>query len=339
MDNFWEFSLNNCIVCGSKDIKKIYHQFQGYVEGKYYEIFKCNNCFSHFIDPKKIDINLYSIIYNEENILGYDRYLKYAKEIINHSDPLKYLADQESTYYPVYKYLKGKNKLKILELGCGYGYLTYAMYKSGHNCFGIDLSRRAISFAKSNYGNYFENISIEDLVRSSSEKFDLVVATEVVEHLFDIPLFLENLKKIITPNGKILLTTPNKDFVPRNYIWLTDLPPVHVTWLGKKSFKVLANQKNFDIDFITFNKHYPPKENKIIKYLRFQKDIIPSPSFDANGKVLKTADQFYSNPVREIIKWFVHVFAPIRILSNLIFNLFNNEDNTLAVLLKPKNTT
>lgn len=330
--------MKNCIICNSQNIKKINDHYQGYIEGDFYEIFACNNCFSHFINPSKIDSNLYSIIYNEENLLGYDRYFKYANEIISQSNPLKYLADQESTYYPVYKYLRGKRNLKILELGCGYGYLTYAMHKESHNSYGIDLSQKSISFAKAKYGKYFENISIENFIQSCSEKFDLIVATEVIEHLFDIPQFFESLKKIIAPEGSILLTTPNKDFVPRKFDWLTDLPPVHITWLGKRSFLVLGDQKKFEIEFISFDDYYSPKENKFIKYLRFQKDIIPSPSFDINRKLLKTANQLDDKTLRKITKWFVHRFSPVRIFSNVVFNLINKEDNTLAVVLKPKKT-
>lgn len=330
--------MKNYIICNSQNIIKINDHYQVYIEGKFYEIFACSDCSSHFIDPSKIDINLYSIIYNEENLLGYDRYLRYANEIISQSNPLKYLADQESTYYPVYKYLNGKNNLKILELGRGYGYLTYVMHKEGHNSYGIDLSQKSIPFAKAKFGKYFEHISIENFIQSCFEKFDLIVATEVIEHLFDIPQFLENLKKIITPEGSILITTPNKDFASMKFDWLTDLPPVHITWLGKKSFIALGDQKKFEIEFIYFNDYYPPKENKLIKYLRFQKDIIPKPSFDINGKLLKTSNLLNDRSLRKIAKWFVHRFSPVRILSNVIFNLFNKEDNTLAVVLKPKKT-
>jgi SAM-dependent methyltransferase len=280
-------------------------------------------------------LTLYSIIYNEESILGYDRYYKYANEIINQSEPLKYLADQESTYYPVYKYLKGKSKLKILELGCGYGYLTYAMQKAGNQSFGIDLSQRAINFAKEKFGDYFDAISIEDFIKSCSEKYDFIVATEVVEHLFDVPDFLEKLKKILSPNGRILLTTPNKDFTRKNFVWLTDLPPVHVTWLGKKSFSAIGELRNFDVEFMNFRDYLSPNENKFIKYLRFQKEIIPQPVFSKDGKVLVTKNNFRYPFIRNIIKWCVHKFPPVRVFSNWLFSLFNDDDNTLAVLLKP----
>ncbi|NWF88282.1 MAG: class I SAM-dependent methyltransferase, partial [Ignavibacteriaceae bacterium] len=142
--------MNNCIVCGSNLIVKIHDHFPGYIKGKDYEVFSCKNCDSHFIDPQKIDNALYSIIYSNGNILGYDRYLKYASEILNQSDALKYLTSKESTYYPVFKFLRNKRNLKILELGCGYGYLTYAIRREGHDCFGIDLSQQAIDFALSN---------------------------------------------------------------------------------------------------------------------------------------------------------------------------------------------
>lgn len=327
--------MEHCIVCGNKDVKKIHDHYQGYVEEKYYEIFSCNNCKSHFIDPEKIDMKIYSVIYSNDDILGYDRYLKYANEILKENEALKYLSSQESTYYPVYKFLKNKKGLKILELGCSYGYLTFAMSKTENDCYGIDISQKAIDFAKTNYGDYFEATSIEEFVKSCNQKYDLIIATEVVEHLFDISKFLEQIKNLLSQQGQILLTTPNKDYTKKNFVWLTDLPPVHITWLGKKSFSIIGSLKNFNINFITFRDYYPPNENKFIKYLRFQKEIIPKPVFSKDGKALLNSNNFRYPVIRNIIKWFVHKFFPVRFFSNLLFNFFNEDDNTLAVLLKP----
>lgn len=327
--------MKHCIICGSADIEKIHDHYQGYIEEKFYEIFSCNNCKSNFIDPGKIDIKLYSIIYSNNDILGYDRYLKYANEILGENNPLKYLSSQESTYFPIYNFLKNKKGLKILELGCSYGYMTYAMNKAGNDCYGIDISEKAIDFAKLNYGDYYETVSIEEFVKTCNKKYDLIVATEVIEHLIDISKFLEQIKKILSPQGTILLTTPNKDFTKKNFVWLTDLPPVHVTWLGKKSFSTIGELRNFDVEFMNFRDYFPPNENKIIKYLRFQKEIVPQPVFSKDGKVLVTTNNFRYPFIRNIIKWFVHKFPPVRVFSNWLFNLFNEDDNTLAVILKP----
>jgi hypothetical protein len=105
--------------------------------------------------------------------------------------------------------------------------------------------------------------------------------------------------------------------------------------LGKKSFSIIGGLKNFNIEFITFRDYYPPNENKFIKYLRFQKEKIPKPVFSKEGKTLLTSNNFRYPFIRNIIKWFVHKFFPVRFFSNWLFNLFNEDDNTLAVLLKP----
>jgi SAM-dependent methyltransferase len=328
--------MNYCIVCGSEMIKKIHDNYAGYVEGEYYEIFSCLTCESHFIDPFKVDKSLYDIIYSNKNSLGYDRYLKYAEEISLQKDPLQYLSNKESTYYPVYKYLTGKKNLKILEIGCSYGYLTFAMNKAGHNAVGIDISHEAIEFALSHFGNSYQRSDIEDFIKITKEKFDLIVATEVVEHFSNPLLFFDQVKKLLNKNGSILLTTPNKDFTNKKFIWLTDLPPIHVTWLGKKSFIKIAEQKNFNVNFTSFFDYFPSNENRFIKYLRFQKDIIPIHFFSKNGKLIESNNERQLSKVRNIIKWIVHRFTPIRIISNIIFNIFNQEDNTLGVLLSTK---
>ncbi|NWF90911.1 MAG: methyltransferase domain-containing protein, partial [Ignavibacteriaceae bacterium] len=179
---------------------------------------------------------------------------------------------------------------------------------------------------------------IEEFIKSNKQSYDLVIATEVVEHLSNISDFLEETKKILAPSGQILLTTPNKDFTKKDFVWLTDLPPVHVTWLGKKSFLVLGSQKQFEVSFISFRNYYPKNENRFIKYLRFQRDIDPKPVFNDNGIPIIKSEETRFPFLRNIIKWLVHGFPPLRLFSNILFNYLYPDDNTLGVILKPIET-
>ena len=326
--------MKYCIICGSNNVKEIYNNFPGYVENKFYEIFSCKDCDSHFINPQKIDNKLYDIIYSKKNVLGYNRYYNYAKIIKDERNPLKYLSSQESTYYPIYKYLRNKSKLKVLEIGCGYGYLTFALKKAGFDVVGIDLSHDAIDFAIANYGNYFYCCPIEDYINSTNEKYDLIVATELIEHLPYTKVFFEQAKKILKKEGGILLTTPNKDYFKKNAVWNTDLPPIHVSWLGKKSFLEIAKQNGFKIEFVSFADYYPKHENRLFKYLWLSIQRKPEHFITENGEWLIKDKSNHIKLTGIMLKWIMVQFSPIRFLSNLLINLFFKEDNVLGVLLE-----
>ncbi len=106
----------SCIICKSENNSLIYMNYPGYIEGSFLDIYKCHNCNSHFIITTNNIKEIYDLIYSDTSTRGYDRYYNYAKIIKKIDEPLKYLAFTESTYYPVYKFVKNKTNLNILEI-------------------------------------------------------------------------------------------------------------------------------------------------------------------------------------------------------------------------------
>jgi 2-polyprenyl-3-methyl-5-hydroxy-6-metoxy-1,4-benzoquinol methylase len=109
----------------------------------------------------------------------------------------------------------GKDKLKVLDVGCGNGNISRFIGSMNHDVLGIDISSTTIEKAKSlnNLPNVvFKNISAEDLI--SHETFDLVICSEVIEHL-NVPTEVVNaLQKLLNSNGILVVTVPN-GFGPR----------------------------------------------------------------------------------------------------------------------------
>jgi 2-polyprenyl-3-methyl-5-hydroxy-6-metoxy-1,4-benzoquinol methylase len=103
---------------------------------------------------------------------------------------------------------------KIIDIGCGDGYLLNNLRIEGVKKFGIDLSEKAIKFAEAfNTDTIFNNQSVYDI----NEQFDLVVLNEVIEHIPDneIYQFMDQIKRIVNRNGKIIITVPSID-IPLN---------------------------------------------------------------------------------------------------------------------------
>jgi len=102
---------------------------------------------------------------------------------------------------------------KILDLGCGNGALTYDAAKKANRVIGIDLSKKNIQIANAKYGR--ENIKyiVGDATKDlSSEKFDAIILSNVLEHIEDRLAFLESIKHLAP---KILIRVPmiNRDWV------------------------------------------------------------------------------------------------------------------------------
>jgi 2-polyprenyl-3-methyl-5-hydroxy-6-metoxy-1,4-benzoquinol methylase len=317
---------NVCMICGSASVFKIYSRFPGYVQGTYFDIFKCSTCDTQFISTDNMLSEIYDFIYSQD-VSGYDRYHKYAKIIKQQLSPLKFLAKKEADYYAVYEYLRGSNNTKtILEVGCGLGYLTYSLQKSNYQALGIDISKTAIDFAERQFGSYYLNIDLKDL--DIKEKFDLIVATELIEHLKNPLEFLECCKKHLKTNGAILLTTPNYNH--KNQIWNTDLPPVHVFWLSKKSFAALAKSCDLDLSFVNFNRFV--SKNDLLAFL--PRISLPGSILDKKLKSVQTEATFNS-PLRQIATGFAYC-TPMRYISHYIYRLISAEYPLLGVILTEK---
>lgn len=110
----------------------------------------------------------------------------------------------------------GNRKLKVLDVGCGNGNISRYIGSKGHDVLGIDISEATIKKAISltNMPNVsFKNIAAEELVEAS-ETFDLVICSEVIEHLDTPSIVVEALKSLINKDGILIVTVPN-GFGPR----------------------------------------------------------------------------------------------------------------------------
>ena len=121
-------------------------------------------------------------------------------------------------------YIKEKLDLEsksILDVGCGGGLLTEALYDSGANVTGIDAAGPGIEVAKIHASkgnkkiNYFEQTA-EELLNKNSELFDVVTCLEVLEHVPDPKSLVKTCIQLLKPSGHLFLSTINRN--PRSWI-------------------------------------------------------------------------------------------------------------------------
>ena len=108
------------------------------------------------------------------------------------------------------------DKLKCLDIGCGGGLLSERIARLGASVTGIDITESSIQVAKIhalNSGlniNYINTDVSSFIKKDSSKRFDLIIASEVIEHLDDRSLFFKGVSKLLKDEGILILTTINK---------------------------------------------------------------------------------------------------------------------------------
>ena len=100
---------------------------------------------------------------------------------------------------------------RILDVGCGNGFTCGAFLARGCHTVGIDLSESGIEQARRAHpAGRFEVMPADDnLLRNLGERpFDLVVSTEVVEHLYDPRAYARGCFAALKPGGRFICSTP-----------------------------------------------------------------------------------------------------------------------------------
>lgn len=106
--------------------------------------------------------------------------------------------------------------LRLLDIGCGAGLLSEPMARLGADVIGVDPSATNIAAArlhaaKSRLVIDYRNSTIEEL--DPRERFDVILAMEVVEHVTDVGLFLRHCAALLKPTGLIVAATLNRTWI------------------------------------------------------------------------------------------------------------------------------
>lgn len=104
--------------------------------------------------------------------------------------------------------------LTILDIGCGGGLLCEPLARLGATITGIDPGNANIEIAKVHAMNSgleidYQITTAEDLQKSGVQ-FDIVLAMEVIEHVTNVPTFIEAIAGLVKPNGLFLGSTLNR---------------------------------------------------------------------------------------------------------------------------------
>lgn len=99
----------------------------------------------------------------------------------------------------------GKN-LKILDVGCGDGVISEPIMKMGNYIASVELPTVATLAKKCNVFSVMAGDAEE--LAFASESFDLVIASEVVEHLWEPKSFLNEAHRVLKPRGYMIIETP-----------------------------------------------------------------------------------------------------------------------------------
>jgi len=135
-----------------------------------------------------------------------------------------------------------------LDIACGAGHLLEAFRELGVKTFGTEhesgkqvLVDKGIEFIEGEFSPL------------TSNKFDLIIFTEAIEHINDQIKFISNCKTLLNPGGLIYMTTPNVCSLEKRLLrseWGMFVYPEHLSYYSPKTIDILHKQEGFNKVFV-----------------------------------------------------------------------------------------
>ncbi len=192
----------NCNLCGSNQYVIEYRNSDDGKEGGYRiseaaltlprEVVRCRKCGLVYVSRRE----------DSEEIL------KQYSDMVDE----KYVEEEQGrrlTARRVLSKLEGfRHGNRLLEVGCGTGFFLDEAQKRGWEVTGVELSCWAVNFCRDKFGIDVKNMSLEE-ARFPSSSFDAVVLEDMIEHFMNPRQSLEEIRRILKPDGIVYINTPD----------------------------------------------------------------------------------------------------------------------------------
>ena len=211
-----------CPACGGQAAHD-----QGQKNG--FLLVSCSTCTTLYTaqNPKGIDREHYDAYYTAANLTVPTFIDKRLDEIVATFEPYR------------------KNN-RLLDIGCGAGSFLKAAARQNWKAFGLEVSQSAIEHARSLGFEVFHG-EIEE-ANYADGYFDVVIASELLEHLPDPRALLSSISRILRPGGLFWATTPHGRGISARILgvdWSTVCPPEHLQLFSVAGIKRLLSSAGF----------------------------------------------------------------------------------------------
>ena len=199
-------------------------------------------------DPK-LDMLITSPQPSLENLKKYYESVDY----ISHTDSKRSLFEKA---YHFVKTIALRNKLNlinslqpnkgsILDIGAGTGDFLSVAKENGWHTIGVEPSEKAKAIAKSKGVSF-----VGDPNELDSHSFEVISMWHVLEHVPNLENQIKELKRLLKPNGTLLIAVPNfKSFDAKHYgkFWAAYDVPIHFWHFSKTAIKMLFEQEEMQL--------------------------------------------------------------------------------------------
>jgi len=151
----------------------------------------------------------------------------------------------------------------ILDAGCGGGYLLDILYgKKFKNVRGFDVSETGINVVKEKYEHLNKLVDVHNAYNLKlpehfpQNNYDLILSIEVIEHLFNPKVYLDNINYWLKNGGYLIISTPYHGFLKNLSISIMNKHDIHynplqngghIKFFSKNTLSTILNNSSFGV--------------------------------------------------------------------------------------------
>lgn len=232
--------LEQCPSCGSSSFQNKMIAEDHTVSHESFAIVQCNKCNLLFTNPRP-PLDSISKYYDSPEYISHSNQTKSILDII-------YQVVRNYSLKKKYKLIQSLNTNKsLLDYGCGTGHFLNKVHKEQWKICGVEPNSNAQHNIESNIKKYIHT-SLSDI--SPKKKFGVITLWHVLEHVHELNETLNELKKRLDKNGKLIIAVPNPNSFDATYFkkhWAAYDVPRHLYHFTQGSMKSLIRQHGLRI--------------------------------------------------------------------------------------------
>jgi len=177
----------------------------------------------------------------------------------------------KGTHDVVLNLLKSEKRGKVLDAGAGEGALSYKLQELGFDIVACDITPENFKVKEIPC----EEVNLNNDLPYDNNFLDYFVAVEVIEHLENPWHFVREVSRVLKPNGRLILTTPNINSISSRTLFLYNLNyhdfgedyTYHISPINYYMLLKMLSDADFIIEGMMTNSYIKPKLSVLFHFL------------------------------------------------------------------------
>ena len=226
--------LHACPVCRSTDMKHYVRVPSLFNKGEFIRYERCTDC---------------GVVFRNPRLPSTYREKKYEETPM--PDKSKRLAPRNQLHYRfmmrlIERHLPDKSRRRLLDFGCGAGGFLLEAKNAGYDVMGLELSKDLANHVRQEHGlEVYQGLITDD--DFADEKFDLIISSQVFEHLVDPRGTLEEARRHLRTPGLFLIEVPNLTHIKERLNKGAVMDDSHLFYFSSKSLPRMFEDAGFKV--------------------------------------------------------------------------------------------